>query len=235
MKKRTILVAGLGVIFITFSCQSKKTDQIPAKTTVAKFEIKINPDDLVYENLDEILSPFEDITEFALNKNKSKVLESLGEVGEDVARGLFRKNITAEGEKLLNTKILKLKELIDQNNYKELALESADAFEFNVSNFVDGGLIKNQIKIEHLDYMGFKTLALLNQNKIDWENIKQTVDMTQKTWLTLSPKIEDSNLRETFNSLFKGLAIGVENNDIKICRILANMDLTLVDVLENNI
>jgi hypothetical protein len=234
MKKITILIIGMGMIFM-LSCQQKKSDSTQLKTTDIKSNIKVQPNKTVFDNLDRILSPFEDMTEFALDKNKSGVLKSMVKVDEAKTKGIFEKNITSEGNKLFNAKVEKLRELINQNDYSQISITSTEIFEFNINNFTNRNLIENQISIEHLDYMGFKILALLNQDKIDWKNIKQTINNTQKIWLTLSQKVNDSNLKDTFNYLFKGLVFSTENKDIRICRVLANMDLTLVDVLEKNI
>ncbi len=234
MQNTTILLIGMVTIFLT-SCQQNKSDSSQSNSEVIKSETKTEPNKLVFDNLDIILSPFEDMTEFALERNENGIQKSLTKVEAAISKGIFEKNLTTESIKLLNPKIKKLKKLISQNDYSQIALESTEIFEFNISNFVDGNKIENQIQIEHLDYMGFKILALLNQDEIDWENIKQTIDNTQRIWLTLSPKVNDSNLKDTFNYLFEGLVLGAENKDIKICRIFANMDLTLVDVLENSI
>lgn len=234
MKTIKILFICMAMIF-TLSCQQKKSESTQSKLEVNKSIVKPEPNKIVFENLDMILSPFEDMTEFALAKNKSGILKSLTKIEDANAKGIFEKTMTAEGGKSLNPKIAKLKELISQNNFSQIALASTDIFEFNISNFADGKLIENQIRIEHLDYMGFKTLALSDQDKIDWENIKQTIDNTQKVWLILSPKVKNNNLKDTFDYLFKGLMLSADNKDIKMCRILANMDLALVDVLENSL
>ncbi len=46
--------------------------------------------------------------------------------------------------------------------------------------------------------------------------------------------VTDNNLKDSFNFLFKGFYLSTKNHDIKMAEILANMDLSLVDVLENS-
>ena len=82
--------------------------------------------------------------------------------------------------------------------------------------------------------MGFKILALLNQKKIDWKNIEQTISNVEKEWIALNPSVKDGNLKDSFELLFNGLHLSAENKDVKMGRILASMDLSLVDVLENS-
>jgi len=231
MKITKILFTGIIMIFIT-SCQQQK-DSTPLKSNVNTKDIKSKNDKIVFNNLDMILSPFEDMTEFALEKNESGILRSWNKVEESKTKGYFDKNMSAEENKLLNSKIENLKELIRNKNYSQIAIASTEIFEFNINNFSDANLIENQIRIEHLDYMGFKILALLDQDEIDWSNIQQTINKTQKIWLELSSEVDDTNLKDSFNYLFKGLLVSTKNKDLKMCEILANIDLTMVDVLEN--
>lgn len=234
MKKASILLLGITVI-LTISCQQKKLKPAQSNSEVIKTEAKAAPNKIIFDNLDIILSPFEDMTEFALNKNEKGILESLNKIENANKNSIFEKNLSIGSINLLNPKIAQLQEFIKQKNYNQIALASAEIFEFNVSNFADGKKIEKQIQIEHLDYMGFKILALLNQDKIDWTIIEQTISNAQKDWLMLNPKVNDSNLIDTFNYLFKALLVGAEKKDIKMCGILANMNLSLVDVLEKSI
>lgn len=235
MKKASILLLGMAMVFTIASCKQKKLEPTQPKSEVIKTDVKAAPNKIIFDNLDVILSPFEDMTEFALNKNEKGILESLNKIENANKNSIFEKNLSIESVKLLNSKIAQLQELIKQKNYNQIALASTEIFEFNVNNFTDGKKIEKQIQIEHLDYMGFKILALLNQDKIDWAVIEQTISNAQKNWLALNPNINDGNLKDTFNYLFKGLLLGAEKKDIKMCGILSNMTLSLVDVLENSI
>ena len=233
MKHLIILKLGIGIIFLQ-ACQLAEPKTIKSNVEVVKIEVKEDPNKIVFQNLDQILSPFEDMTEFALDKNDGGVSESLTKVEDAIAGNIFTKNLTPESIKLLTSKIEKLKEYIKQKNNGQIALAASEIFEYNISNFIDTKKIENQIQIEHLDYMGFKILALLNQAKIDWKNIEQTIASVQKEWLILSPNVKDSNLKDSFEYLFEGLHLSAENKDIKMGKILAEMDLSLVDVLENS-
>ena len=233
MKHLMILMLGAGTIFLQ-ACQQAEPKPVQSIVEVIKPEVKENPNQLVFENLDQILSPFEDMTEFALDKNEEGVAKSLTKVEDAITGTIFEKNLTPESMKLLTSKIEKLKEFIKQKNHGQIAIAATDIFEYNVSNFVDAKKIENQIQIEHLDYMGFKVLALLHQDKIDWQNIEQTISSVQKEWLVLSPNVKDTNLKDSFEYLFEGLHLSVENKNVKMGEILAKMDLSLVDVLENS-
>lgn len=201
--------------------------------TSAQTSVKSNSNP--YNELDKILSPFEDMTEYALDDNYNGVLKSLNKVEELKKQLIFKKYILSGRLEMLNPKIKKLNEAVKQKNYKQIALVATDIFEFNVTNYINSYKIKNQIQIEHMDYLGFETLALLQQDKIDWEKLKSTILDVKKKWKGLSVNVKDSNLKASFNSLFQGLLLSTKNKDIKMLEILASMDLSLVDVLEKSI
>jgi len=218
MKKITILT--IGSLMILF--------QASAQTNVKS---NSNP----YNELDKILSPFEDMTEYALDNNYEGVIKSINKVEALQKQSIFKENILSGSIETLNPKIKKLNEAAKQKNYKQVALIATDIFEFNISNFKDRYKIKNQIQIEHMDYMGFETLALLNQDNIDWEKLESTIIDVKKNWKVLSLKVKDRNLKDSFGFLFQGLLLSTKNKDIKMTKILASMDLSLVDVLEKSI
>lgn len=234
MKKTSIFALVMAMI-LTTACQQKKLKPTQSNPEVIKTEVKAAPNKVIFNHLDIILSPFEDMTEFALNNNEKGILESMAKVENANKNSIFEKNLSVGSVNLLNSKIENLQELIKQKNYNQIALASTEIFEFNVINFVDGKKIEKQIQIEQLDYMGFKILALLNQDKINWTALEQTISDTQKIWFTLNPKVNDHNLIDTFNYLFKGLHFSAEKKDVKMCEIQANMTLSLVDVLEKSI
>lgn len=205
------------------------------KSKKVKIKDNFNHNKIIFENLDKILSPFEDMTEFALEKNEVGILKSLDRIEKDIKNSVFEKNISAKNIKEFNSKLGKLKKFIKEKNYIQIALFSTEIFKFNVINFIDNLKIENQINLEHLDYMGFKVIALSNQDKIDWEIIEQTISDAQKKWITLSTKVNDNNLKDSFNYLFRGLYLSVKNRDIEMSKILASMDLRLVDILESSI
>ncbi|MCF6182432.1 hypothetical protein [Lutibacter sp.] len=218
MKKITILA--IGTIMILF--------QASAQTSIKS---NSNP----YNELDKILSPFEDMTEYALDNNYEGVLKSLNKVEVLQKQLIFEKNNLSGSMEMLNPKIKQLNDAVKQKKYKQIALIATAIFEFNITNFKDGYKIKNQLQIEHMDYMGFETLALLNQDKIDWKKLASTILKVKNKWKILSIKVNDPNLKASFSFLFQGLLLSTKNKDIKMTKILASMDLSLVDVLEKSI
>jgi len=235
MKKITILSTVLILVFSQACTQEKaKSKIITQKITPKKEIVKTNPKDVIFESLDQTLSPFEDLTEFALSKNDKGIEKSLAKIGTVLKNNIFKKNLKSESIAGLTKKIASLKEQYKAKDYANTALTSAEIFNYNVSNFKDASQIENQIKIEHLDYLGFKVLALIGQNKINWEEIEQTTKSVEEVWKKLSTKVKDPNLKASINLLFDGMHLSAKERNKKMIEIFANMDLDLVDVLENS-
>jgi hypothetical protein len=197
-----------------------------------KSAIIIEPD-VIFENLDQALSPFEDLTEFALAKNDKGIQKALSKIDTAAKNNVFTNHLKPESIKVLHEKLAALKKFFKKRDYAKTALTSAEIFNYNVSNFKEASKIENQIKIEHLDYLGFKILALIDQKKIEWKNIEDTTKSVEQVWKSLSTEVKDSNLKASFNLLFDGIHLSVKEKNKKMAGIFANMVLDLVDVLEN--
>lgn len=166
--------------------------------------------------LDKILSPFEDITEFALNNNLDGVKKSFKKIKNSKNRA-------------------KLEKYINQKDYTQIALLSSQIFEDEITNFKYKDIIKNQIEIENLDYMGFRLLAILKKDKIDYNNMNKVLSNSKKSWNNIKGNIKDKNRVDAFNLLFDGLELSIKNQNKDMIKILAYMDLSLVDIIENNL
>ncbi|MCF6308982.1 MAG: hypothetical protein L3J19_00690 [Sulfurimonas sp.] len=182
-----------------------------------KKEMKENAPDL----LDELLSPFEDMTEYALDNDVDGMNKTLADIKENQNR-----------YKNLDNGIKQLELSVEKHNYQATALISTRLFKKNIDNFSYSSYIKEQIQIENLDYMGFEILALLNQKNIDFAEIETLIIASKEHWLALKDKVKNKNNLDSFELLFKGLELSAKNKDVKMLQIWASMDLSLVDILE---
>lgn len=171
--------------------------------------------------LDELLSPFEDMTEYALDNDVDGMSKTLTDIKENQNR-----------YKNLDNGIKQLELSVEKHNYQATALISTRLFKKNIDNFLYSSYIKEQIQIENLDYMGFEILALLNQKNIDFVEIETLIIASKEYWLALKDKVKNQNNLDSFELLFKGLELSVKNKDVKMLKIFASMDLSLVDILE---
>lgn len=174
--------------------------------------------------LDETLSPFEDMTEYALES-------------DDVGMNKTLKNIQDNQNRYPNFKseVKQLELSVMEHNYKTTALLSTQLFKKSIDDFAYANYLKEQIHIENLDYMGFKILSLINQADINYVVIEKVIIASKQHWLAINNKINDENSIDVFNLLFEGLELSVKDKDTKMLKILANMDLSLVDIVEKNL
>ncbi|MDA3906249.1 MAG: hypothetical protein PF484_09260 [Bacteroidales bacterium] len=237
MKLLKLIAVAIAITGIS-ACNTNEKKEISSTvsgnsvTEITKPKTSLN--DKIFKKLDRILSPFEDMTEYALEKNEVGITKSLNQVLKAEKELVFKNNLSGEALKTLSPKLKELQELVTRKKHQQIALLSTEIFEFNTTNFIYAKEIENQIKIEHLDYLGFQTLALLNQDKIEWKQLEVTIAEIEKVWVDLSKNIKDNNLKDSFEYLFEGLDLSTKNKDVKMTSILASMDLSLVDVLENS-
>lgn len=234
MKKATVLlVVFLAIISQACTQQKAKKEKVTQNVTPQKEVIKSNPTDAIFKSLDQTLSPFEDLTEFALSKDDKGIEKSLNKIENALKNNIFKQNLKSGSVEELSKKIAKLKQDYATKDYANTVLTSAEIFNYNVSNFKDADKIANQIKIEHLDYLGFKILALIDQKNINWNEIEKTTTNIEPIWKALATNVKDPNLKASIDLLFKGMHLSAKEKNKKMLDIFANMDLDLVDVLEN--
>lgn len=216
MKKLAFLFAVLLMVSQSYSQSVQKS--------------KIN----VYQKLDRILSPFEDMTEYALDNNSIGITKAMNRINRSQKNQFFKQGLTEKSYAAFIQKTNKLQQFVNQNDYKQISLLSANIFKFNISHFIYADQLRRQLRIEHLDYMGYYVLALLKQDKVDWETITKAIKLGNANWALLRQEVKDSNLKDTFDQLFSGLQLSVKQKNPETAKIFASMDLSLVDVLEGS-
>lgn len=184
--------------------------------------------------LDEILSPFEDMAEYALDKDLSGMKKGYKKIENIQDNGLLKQTMPLPTLAILNEKIERLETLINQSDFSQVALMSSQMFGESIVNFKYSKKITNQLHIEHLDKMGFLLLSMLEANKTDSKMMLEIVEQAEKHWLVIRGQLKDENKVESFNYLFQGLKHSIKHNDLKMVKILAFMDLALVDIIEKD-
>jgi len=133
--KCLITVGLMGTVSLAYEGEIDDNDMYTPQTTILK---NMNKKESLTV-LGEILSPFEDMTEYALNQDLNGMKKSYKEIENN--EDIFFLKQSIKPDKL---------QLLSQNIFKE-----------SVFNFKFTKVIAEQIHIENLDYMGFKLRALL--------------------------------------------------------------------------
>jgi len=182
--------------------------------------------------LDKVLSPFEDMTEYALDKDVSSMEKGYKNIETIEDSGLLAKSVTNGVTTQISQDIELLETYINTNNYSEVALLSTKLFKTIANNFAYSHYVNKQIHIENLDGMGFEILSFLSNKNVSYEQIQGIINEAQKSWMFLRDDMQDKNAIDSFDLLFKALSHATIKQDKGMLEILASMDLALVDVIE---
>jgi len=185
--------------------------------------------------LDKVLSPFEDMTEYALARDISGMKKGYKNIEKIEDNALLKQTISSTALRILSQNIEKLETYIDNVDYSHAALLSSNMFNNSVTNFKYKNNIQDQIHIEHLDYMGFKLLALLNAQNSSYTQMSKVITNAKINWNAIKEKVKDENSVDAFNLLFQGLEESVKTKNSVMIKILAELDLALVDIIEKQI
>lgn len=226
---KSLLVLSLAATSILANEENDGADEAyVAKITIAQSMSKKE----TLAVLDKVLSPFEDMTEYALDKNFDGMKNGYKNIEKIEDNALLKQTMPAGKLKQLSENIETLETMIDNAQYSKVALLSSKMFNDATTNFKYSSKIKEQLHIEHLDYMGFRILALLSSENPNFTQISQAISHAKSDWNAIKDKIQDENKVEAFNLLFQGLNHSLQTKDTKMLNILAQMDLALVDVVE---
>ncbi|HHD78074.1 MAG TPA: hypothetical protein ENK98_00290 [Epsilonproteobacteria bacterium] len=182
--------------------------------------------------LDKVLSPFEDMTEYALANDISGMKKGYKNILSINESGILKQSVSADTYQKITSKIVQLKKDFNTHNNSNIALVSTELFESIVDDFKYATYIKNQLHIEKLDGMGFELLSRLTAKDIDYNHLYTSIANAKIDWIAIREGIHDKNAQEAFDLLLKGLAHASVKKDKEMIKILASMDLALVDVLE---
>ena len=195
-------------------------------------EEKIESKENALKILDKVLSPFEDMTEYALDENLASMTEEYKNIEALEDSGLLKKSVTASVTTQISQDIESLENYMKQKNYSQVALLSTKLFKTIVNNYAYSKYVVNQIHIENLDAMGFEILSIISNKKVNYEQIQNTIHEAQKSWMFLRNNMQDKNAIDAFDLLFKALSHATIKHNKEMLKIVASMDLAFVDVIE---
>jgi hypothetical protein len=238
MKNNTLLISALTSLFIlvqsSIVCASDVVDG-SSKGDTQQIKVAKNMNKrAALTVLDEVLSPFEDMAEYALDKNLLGMKKGYKKIELIQDNGLLKQTVSDQALKSIDQNIEKLEGVINRGDFAQVALLSAQMFGESISSFKYVQKITNQLYIEHLDEMGFRLLALIEANQTDSKIMLNIIIQAKANWLALKGQLNDENKVESFDLLFKGLEQSVSTNDLNMVQILASMDLSLVDIIEKD-
>lgn len=196
-----------------------------------KAEEKVESKKEALKILDKVLSPFEDMIEYALDKDVNSMINGYKNI---LAIEKSVKSSTLS-YKTISSDIKHVGHYIDTKNYSQVALLSTNIFKNIVNHFAYHQYVENQLHVENLDGMGFELLALLGSKKIDYKQLSSIIENSKQHWIAIRDKVNDKNSQEAFDLLFKAFSQATIKKDNQMIKILASMDLALVDIVEKQL
>lgn len=182
------------------------------------------------EQLLAALEPLEGLTEDALGGSVAKIEKSLKSADADRAktRGLLTPELAARFDKLFS-------EVNSAHKKKDniaTALAAAELYKV-VTEALDPTALTIPKEVSLLDYIGFRTKALLQAPTPDWNAIAQTAREANGYWATIRSRVTDKKLQFAMEKAQRDLAGAAEKKDAALCAAATREDLDLVDELES--
>jgi hypothetical protein len=177
----------------------------------------------------DAMSPYEDLTEYALDQNMSKVANSISSLDGLIAK--LKAVLSNKSIHSLEINVTKMQAAEKRAAYSEIALLAVDSYKI-LADELDQTTLKVPKQVVILDYVGFRIHALLRQNEIDWHLISETVDEGKNQWEQVKRKVTNKGLYDSLNTTITGLEIASTSKNIDMLKFAAQVDLDLVDLLE---
>jgi hypothetical protein len=177
----------------------------------------------------DAMSPYEDLTEYALDQNMSKVANSISSLDGLIAK--LKAVLSNKSIHVLEINVTKMQTAEKKAAYYEIALLDVDSYKI-LADELDQTTLKVPKQVVILDYVGFRIHALLRQNEIDWHLISETVDEGKSQWEQVKRKVTNKGLYDSLNTTITGLEIASTSKNIDMLKFAAQVDLDLVDLLE---
>jgi hypothetical protein len=177
----------------------------------------------------DAMSPYEDLTEYALDQNMSKVANSISSLDGLIAK--LKAVLSNKSIHVLEINVTKMQTAEKKAAYSEIALLAVDSYKI-LADELDQTTLKVPKQVVILDYVGFRIHALLRQNEIDWHLISETVDEGKSQWEQVKRKVTNKGLYDSLNTTITGLEIASTSKNIDMLKFAAQVDLDLVDLLE---
>jgi hypothetical protein len=177
----------------------------------------------------DAMSPYEDLTEYALDQNMSKVANSISSLDGLIAK--LKAVLSNKSIHVLEINVTKMQTAEKKAANSEIALLAVDSYKI-LADELDQTTLKVPKQVVILDYVGFRIHALLRQNEIDWHLISETVDEGKSQWEQVKRKVTNKGLYDSLNTTITGLEIASTSKNIDMLKFAAQVDLDLVDLLE---
>jgi hypothetical protein len=174
-------------------------------------------------------SPLEDLTEFALANDTRGMRQAMKAYGDQAAA--VNKVLSEPARREMASLLAAINRAESKGDNQEVALNSVEAYRVMVESLDPNGLVV-PTQVSKLDYVGFKLKVLLAASPPDWAAIQTTIEAAGRHWHELEPRVSDKGLRDAVKTVLAGLHQATSTKNAEMAIFAAQMDLTLVDLIE---
>ena len=203
----------LGSLFFLVFCSS---------SSIAQQESRNN-------RLFEAISPYEDLTEYALADDAFEVEKSIQPLRDSAVS--LRSLISAQAMEILKNNIQKIVEAEKKHDFAAIALYAVNSYRTLIDQ-LDGEDLSVPREVAVLDFIGFNIHALLKQETMDWKLINDLVQEGNSQWTAIRKNVSETGLRDSMDTAINGLQNASKLKNMEMLRFAAQVDLDLVDLLE---
>ena len=174
-------------------------------------------------------SPFEDLTEAAMEKDAAGIATALRAV--DAKAAAVRKALPAAAAGTYDGLLAAIHRAVEAGEHHAIAMSAVDAFRLLLDNLEPKGLVVPR-EVLLLDSVGFRLHVLEAAPEADWEAIGKSVAEGAAWWAATRPKVARVALRDAMDTAIRGLQEGEKTKNLPLLHFAAQVDLDLVDLLE---
>ena len=174
-------------------------------------------------------SPFEDLTENALAGNKKGIRLALKAYEEQAAK--VSKVLSPKARHDMEWLVATIKKAEQRADNESVALNSVEAYRTLIES-LDTSRLTVPVEVSLLDYAGFKLKVLLQAKLPNWSHLRKTAEEAHRHWTDIESRVSDKGLRDAVNTMITGLNKAITTKNAEMAVFAAQMDLSLVDLLE---
>ncbi len=226
MKTITPLVFLILLLSQTACNQRKKSSEKLNPNAVAEKSSEV----ITNEILKNGSSPYEDLIEFALDKNNHKITATFNKIKAEKTNIIGHLRLTKIEQ--FDTFFERISSAVHDKNYNQIALNSAETYKLIISSMRRRGLIVPK-EVSYLDYVGFKLLVQLNEEEVAWNETYTTVYDAVIYWNIIKTDVKkNKGLHNLMNVIVDGLRDAQKTQDKEMLVFAAKANLEAVDLLE---
>ena len=178
----------------------------------------------------EVASIYEDLTEFALARDRGSADEAVGKIVLGLSS--IHPLLDAKAAEKSATNLKAIESSVAAQDWEKAALHAVDGYGL-LEETLDASRLLMPIDVSMMDYTGFKLSALASATSVDWTTVSATIEQSAKHWATLEAQVKDKGLRDTLNSIHAGLNTALVEKNASQLAFGAQMELDVVDLLEH--